>query len=168
MNEKDFHYLSEEIKENFGLKPPNPERKETVEDRVIKRCENVQNFCKLALKQLSHEGENKTSIKKEKVIQREKICGLGALPGTKPLKICNQKNLTKDANELYKDYDSEKKKARELHSLKSQKKVEVKVKEKAKAKAEAEAEVETEIKIEITRRGNSKQKKYYIYSIFFI
>ena len=108
----------------------------------------------MALKQLSHEGENKTSIKKEKVIQREKICGLGALPGTKPLKICNQKNLTKDANELYKDYDSEKKKARELHSLKSQKKSRSKSKRKSKSKSRSRSRSRNWDK----NRNNKKRK----------
>ncbi len=53
MNQQDYDDLIEEIEEDFGLKPKdNKEKKQTVEDRIIERCEKVQEFCSSAIDRL--------------------------------------------------------------------------------------------------------------------
>ncbi len=55
IHQEDIDDLKEQIEEEFGLKPPkndsknNNEKKETVEDRIIKRCEIVQKGCSLLI-----------------------------------------------------------------------------------------------------------------------
>ena len=55
ITQQDLDDLTDQIEEDFGLKPPknnskdNKEKKETVEDRIINRCKNVQNLCSWAI-----------------------------------------------------------------------------------------------------------------------
>ena len=93
MNQKDIDDLHDEIEEEFGLKPPkkNNEKKETVEERIIKRCERVQNICSMALDLHPFAGpvrgameciSGKDYITEEELTSGERaLCGVGAVTG---------------------------------------------------------------------------------------
>ena len=93
MNQKDIDDLQDEIKEEFGLKPPkkNNEKKQTVEERIIERCERVQNICSMALDQHPFAGPVKSAmecisgkdyITEEELTPAERaLCGVGAVTG---------------------------------------------------------------------------------------
>ena len=93
MNQKDFDDLQDQIEEEFGLKPPkkNNEKKQTVEERIIKRCERVQNICSMALDLHSFAGpvrgameciSGKDYMTEEELTPGERaLCGVGAVTG---------------------------------------------------------------------------------------
>ena len=97
INDKDIKDLTDEIEEDFGLKPPkndsknNKGKKQTVEDRIINRCKLVQAGCSLALDQLSYVGSIKSAMEckdgKDFVTGEElsagerAMCGVGAFLG---------------------------------------------------------------------------------------
>ena len=91
MNEKDFDDLKEEIQEDFGLKPKNDEKKQSVEDRIIGRCNLVQAACSSALDYVPYYGSIKSAIEcktgkdfitDEKLTTGERVmCGVGAVIG---------------------------------------------------------------------------------------
>ena len=62
INQKDIEDLKEQIEEEFGLKPPKKDKKETVEDRIIKKCKSVQKDCSLLLDQIPRYGSIKNAI----------------------------------------------------------------------------------------------------------
>ena len=52
LTQKEQDALFKQVEEEFGLNPPkNNSKKETVEDRIIKRCERIQQLGSLALDQ---------------------------------------------------------------------------------------------------------------------
>ena len=91
INQKDIEDLKEQIQEEFGLKPPKKDNKETVEDRIIKRCESVQKDCSLLLDQIPRYGSIKSAIEcvtgkdfiTEKELEpKERVkCAIGAVAG---------------------------------------------------------------------------------------
>ena len=93
MNQKDIDDLHDEIEEEFGLKPPKKdnENKQTVEERIIKRCERVQQICSMALDQHPFAGpvkgaleciSGKDYITEEELTPGERaLCGVGAVTG---------------------------------------------------------------------------------------
>ena len=91
INEKDIEDLKEQIEEEFGLKPPKKDKKETVEDRIIKRCESVQKDCSLLLDQIPRYGSIKNAIEcatgkdfitGEELNSKERVkCAIGAVAG---------------------------------------------------------------------------------------
>ena len=68
INQQDIDDWKDQIEEEFGLKSPkknskdNNEKKETVEDRIIKRCEMVQKGGSLLLDQVPRWGAIKSAI----------------------------------------------------------------------------------------------------------
>ena len=91
INQKDIEDLKEQIEEEFGLKPPKKDKKETVEDRIIKRCESVQKDCSLLLDQIPRYGSIKNAIEcatgkefitDEELKPKERVkCAIGAVAG---------------------------------------------------------------------------------------
>ena len=93
MTQKDIDDLHDEIEEEFGLRPPkkNNEKKQTVEERIIKRCERVQKICSMALDRHSFAGpirgameciSGKDYITEEELSPGERaLCGVGAVTG---------------------------------------------------------------------------------------
>ena len=91
INQKDIEDLKEQIEEEFGLKPPKKDNKETVEDRIIKRCESVQKDCSLLLDQIPRYGSIKNAIEcatgkdfitDEELKPKERVkCAIGAVAG---------------------------------------------------------------------------------------
>ena len=68
INQQDIDDLTDQIYEEFGLKPSknnpkdNKEKKETVEDRIINRCKKVQKYCSSAIDDLPYYGAAKKAI----------------------------------------------------------------------------------------------------------
>ena len=68
INQQDLDDLTDEIYEEFGLKPSknnskdNKEKKETVEDRIINRCKKVVKYCSSAIDDLPYCGAAKKAI----------------------------------------------------------------------------------------------------------
>ena len=68
INQQDLDDLTDEIYEEFGLKPSknnskdNKEKKETVEDRIINRCKLVQEACSSIIDELPYAGAAKKAI----------------------------------------------------------------------------------------------------------
>ena len=68
INEKDIEDLKEEIEEDFGLKPSkdnskdNKEKKQTVEERIIQRCQQVQKKCSSIIDVLPYYGAARKAI----------------------------------------------------------------------------------------------------------
>ena len=68
INQQDLDDLRDEIEEDFGLKPPknnskyNKEKKETVEDRIINKCKQVQKACSSIIDELPYCGAVKKAI----------------------------------------------------------------------------------------------------------
>ena len=68
INQQDLDDLIDEIEEDFGVKPPknnskdNKEKKETVEDRIINRCKQVQKACSSIIDELPYCGAAKKAI----------------------------------------------------------------------------------------------------------
>ena len=68
INQQDIDDLTDQIYEEFGLKPSknnpkdNKEKKETVEDRIINRCKKVQKYCSSAIDELPYYGAAKKAI----------------------------------------------------------------------------------------------------------
>ena len=68
INQQDIDDLTDQIYEEFGLKPSknnpkdNKEKKETVEDRIINRCKEVQKNCSSAIDELPYYGAAKKAI----------------------------------------------------------------------------------------------------------
>ena len=102
INDKDIKDLHDEIEEEFGLKPSNnnskdnKEKKQTVEERIINRCNLVQRGCSLALDQHPYAGPVKNAIElktgkdfitEEELTPAERaMAGLGVVFGVaKPL-----------------------------------------------------------------------------------
>ena len=97
INQQDIDDWTDQINEEFGLKSPkndskdNNEKKETVEDRIIKRCEMVQKGCSLLLDQVPRWGAIKSAIEyktgkdyiTDEVLTPEerKECLIGAVAG---------------------------------------------------------------------------------------
>ena len=97
INQKDIDDLKDEIEEEFGLKPEknvskgNNEKKQSVEDRIIKRCKNVIKGCSLALDQVPRTGAIKNAIEcktgkdfiteEELTSEERKKCAIGAVAG---------------------------------------------------------------------------------------
>ena len=97
INQQDIDDWTDQINEEFGLKSPkndskdNNEKKETVEDRIIKRCEMVQKGGSLLLDQVPRWGAIKSAIEyktgkdyiTDEVLTPEerKECLIGAVAG---------------------------------------------------------------------------------------
>ena len=97
INQHDIDDWTDQINEEFGLKSPkndskdNNEKKEKVEDRIIKRCEMVQKGCSLLLDQVPRWGAIKSAIEyktgkdyiTDEVLTPEerKECLIGAVAG---------------------------------------------------------------------------------------
>ena len=97
INQQDIDDWKDQIEEEFGLKSPkndskdNTEKKETVEDRIIKRCEMVQKGCSLLLDQVPRWGAMKSAIEfktgKDYITdetltpEERKNCAVGAVAG---------------------------------------------------------------------------------------
>ena len=97
INQQDIDDWTDQINEEFGLKSPkndskdNNEKKETVEDRIIKRCEMVQKGCSLLLDQVPRWGAIKSAIEyktgkdyiTDEVLtpEKRKECAIGAVAG---------------------------------------------------------------------------------------
>ena len=97
MNQKDIDDLFKEVEEEYGLNPyknnskNNNKKKETIEDRIIKRCERIQQVCSMVLDQHPEFGiakgiyeciKGKDFITEEKLTPGERaLCGFGALTG---------------------------------------------------------------------------------------
>ena len=135
INQKDIEDLKEQIEEEFGLKPPKKDKKETVEDRIIKRCESVQKDCSLLLDQIPRYGSIKNAIEcatgkdfitGEEFGPKERIkCAIGAVAGIEDfvpsnmeiggmtkvgldiLNMVDQINSTKEVLEREKERDEE-------------------------------------------------------------
>ena len=97
INQQDIDDWTDQINEEFGLKSPkndskdNNEKKETVEDRIIKRCEMVQKGCSLLLDRVPRWGAIKNAIEyktgkdyiTDEVLtpEKRKECAIGAVAG---------------------------------------------------------------------------------------
>ena len=92
LTQKEQDALFKQVEEEFGLNPPkNNSKKETVEDRIIKRCERIQQLGSLALDQHGTFGiakgiyeciKGKDFVTEEKLTPGERaLCGIGALTG---------------------------------------------------------------------------------------
>ena len=135
INQKDIEDLKEQIEEEFGLKPPKKDKKETVEDRIIKKCKSVQKDCSLLLDQIPRYGSIKNAIEcatgkdfitGEEFGPKERIkCAIGAVAGIEDfvpsnmeiggmtkvgldiLNMVDQINSTKEVLERDKERDEE-------------------------------------------------------------
>ena len=101
INQKDIEDLKEQIEEEFGLKPPKKDKKETVEDRIIKKCKSVQKDCSLLLDQIPRYGSIKNAIEcatgkdfitDEELKPKERVkCAIGAVAGIEDFVPSNMK-----------------------------------------------------------------------------
>lgn len=164
INQKDIEDLKEQIEEEFGLKPPKKDKKETVEDRIIKKCKSVQKDCSLLLDQIPRYGSIKNAIEcatgkdfitGEEFGPKERIkCAIGAVAGIEDfvpsnmeiggmtkvgldiLNMVDQINSTKEVLERDKERDEELNRNRKRNRNRSRSRDKSKSKKEGRRKAQ--------------------------------
>ena len=163
INQKDIEDLKEQIEEEFGLKPKK-DNKESVEDRIIKRCESVQKDCSLLLDQIPRYGSIKSAIEcatgkdfitEEELKPKERVkCAIGAVAGIEDfvpsnmelggltkvgldiLNMVDQINSTKEVLEREKERDEELNRNRNRNRNRSRSRDKSKSKKRGRRKAQ--------------------------------